>query len=427
MKTFSLLLALTGLCHAAEPRPLMKDFLGINGHTIQFKPELYRPVCGLVRDYHPVDWDLGNETGKLPEFPFAKNRVHWGNVYGSWRKHDWTIDACLMFESIPREKWNDLEKDAKAYGREVAKQFGPSSATPLLQSVEIGNEPGKWSDSDYTTIYRAMAEGIREGDPKLKIATCNLTTGKSGDYEKSVECIKGLVPLVDVLNIHSYAQLVGWPTWKRSYPEDPALTRHLPDLEDLCKWRDANAPGRPVWLTEFGYDSSSQPNKATGDFSKWEGVSDLRQAQWLVRSALVFSAMPIDRAYIYFFDDKDEPQLHGSSGITRNFQPKPSFHAMAHFQKTLGDFRFSRIVKNETGRIRLQEYTHATDPKRVAWVVWSPTGEDKTFQQAIANPPGKLVSAERMPLDGTTKPIALKTPLDVEITEAPLYLIFDKP
>jgi hypothetical protein len=35
---------------AAEPAPLMRDFIGINGHTIAFKPELYRPACGLVRD-----------------------------------------------------------------------------------------------------------------------------------------------------------------------------------------------------------------------------------------------------------------------------------------------------------------------------------------------------------------------------------------
>ena len=39
---------------AGEARPRMGDFIGINGHTVSFKPELYRPVCGLVRDYHPV-------------------------------------------------------------------------------------------------------------------------------------------------------------------------------------------------------------------------------------------------------------------------------------------------------------------------------------------------------------------------------------
>ena len=49
-----------------------------------------------------------------------------------------------------------------------------------------------------------------------------------------------------------------------------------------------------------------------------------------VDSFLTLSATDLDRAYLYFFNDKDEAQLHGASGITRNFKPKPSFYAMAH-------------------------------------------------------------------------------------------------
>ena len=65
---------------AVETRPLMREFIGINGHTVQFKPELYRPVCGVVRDYHPVEWDLGKDSAELPGFPFAKNGVDWSKV-----------------------------------------------------------------------------------------------------------------------------------------------------------------------------------------------------------------------------------------------------------------------------------------------------------------------------------------------------------
>ena len=37
---------------AEEPaglRPLMREFMGVNGHTVQFKPDLYAKVCGKVR------------------------------------------------------------------------------------------------------------------------------------------------------------------------------------------------------------------------------------------------------------------------------------------------------------------------------------------------------------------------------------------
>ena len=362
----------------AAQAPLMRDFIGINGHTIQFKPDLYQPVCRLVRDYHPVEWDLGKNTAEPAPLPFAKNRVDWSKVYGSWREKNWDIDVSLMFESIKQTNWTDIERDAKAYGEAFAREFGPSGKRKLVDAVEIGNEPGQWNDADYTRLFRAMAEGVRAGDPKLKIATCNLTTGKSGDYEKSVDCIAKVPQLVDVLNIHSYAQLENWPTWRRSFPEDPRLPKYLKDIEGLIRWRDTHAVGKPIWLTEFGYDSSTKKAEGKGDFAKWVGVTDEQQAQWLVRSLLVFSAMPIDRAYIYFFDDKDKPSFHASSGITRNFQPKPSYHALAHLQRTLGEYRFDHIVTNETGRLRIQEYRHSENAQKVTWAIWSPTGEGKS-------------------------------------------------
>jgi len=52
--------------------PLFRDFVGINGHTVRFKPDLYQSVCRIVYGYHPAGWDLAKNTGTLPEWPFAK-------------------------------------------------------------------------------------------------------------------------------------------------------------------------------------------------------------------------------------------------------------------------------------------------------------------------------------------------------------------
>jgi len=93
------LAALPGLA-AAQPesaRPLMKDFMGINGHTVAFKPELYKQVCSLVRDYHPIDWDLGDDPHNATRFPFARNMVNWEDVYGSWKKAGFrTVDGTWI-------------------------------------------------------------------------------------------------------------------------------------------------------------------------------------------------------------------------------------------------------------------------------------------------------------------------------------------
>ena len=412
------------------PRPVMRDFIGINGHTVQFKPELYRPVAQRVRDYHPVAWDLADKTAEPAPFPSAKNRVDWSKVYGSWKEKGWNIDACLMFESIPQDEWKNFETDAKAYAEAFAREFGPSGKRKLVESVEIGNEPGKWNDSDYAKMFRAMAEGIRAGDPRLKIATCNLSAGKSGDYDKSVDCVASALDLVDVLNIHTYAQLENWPTWRRSFPEDPKLPKYLQDVEALCKWRDAHAPGKPVWITEFGYDSTTKPPETTGDFVKWVGVTDEQQAQWLVRSVLVFSAMPVERCYLYFFNDDDKPSLHASSGLTRHFEPKPSYHAVAHLLKMLGDYRFERVVTNRPGELRVQEYRHAEHSEKSAWAVWSPTGEGRSKPQTLTDLPGRLMDLRRMPLgEGvpTVPPPSVSgDSLEVEVGESPAFLFFEK-
>ncbi len=66
-----------------------------------------------------------------------------------------------------------------------------------------------------------------------------------------------------------------------------------------------------------------------------------------MRSFLVFSKLSVARAYIYFFNDDDTPHVHGSSGLTRNFKPKPAFHAVAHLYKTLGDYRFARAIQDQ--------------------------------------------------------------------------------
>ena len=216
--------------------------------------------------------------------------------------------------------------------------------------MEIGNEPGHYEDATYRTLFEHMARGIRKGDPRLRIVTCATDAGKSGKYFKSLSCFRGLEALVDAISLHTYAEVEGYPTWRCSYPEDPGL-RYLQRVGEVLAWRDRHAAGKEVWVTEFGWDASTKPAPKTGTFKQWVGMSDTQQAQYLVRSFLVFSVLGVDRAYVYWFNDNDQPQVHGSSGLTRHYQPKPSFHAVAHLYRTLGDYRFGRVITAKPGAV----------------------------------------------------------------------------
>ena len=401
-------------------KPLMRDFIGLNTHTVQFKPDLYRPIAHLIRNYHPVEWDLGAELGD-PNLPKTHNGVDWHQLYGGWSKDGYRTLSSLMYESIDPAKWQGKASKARAYGEAFARSLGPSSEHPYIETVEIGNEPQKVSEAQNREIFENMAQGLRTGDPKLKIATCAVAVGKEDPYSKDIETYRGLEKYIDVLNVHTYAFVEGWPTWRRSYPEDPKIN-YLKQVQKVIDWRNQNAKGRQVWVTEFGYDSSTKPAPTTGDFSKWVGVNDTEQAQYIVRSYLVFAGMDVDRAYLYWFNDDDLPQLHASSGITRGYKPKPSFFALAHFNKTLGNTRFVRAIRQDS-RAYIYEFRGSKD--RI-WVAWTPNDAKSDTTVQLPRPPGRILRAERMPLaEGNAPKVTWKVgkdgSIDVPLGAAPTY------
>lgn len=404
--------------------PLMRDFIGLNTHTIGFKPDLYAPVTRVLRDYHPLQWDVGDDSSFKPTFPMARNKLDWNRVYGPWRQAGYRAHASIMFEGLAPKDWKDLPRDAHQYGVEFARFFGPSAKTPLLEAAEIGNEPGKYDDATYRTLFEAMARGLREGDPGMRIATCAVTLGPSHAYAKSVTCFEGLDGLWDILNIHLYAEVEGWPTWKRSYPEDPA-TKWLPTLEKVIAWRDAHAQGKELWVTEFGYDASTKPATGQGDFAQWQGSTEEQQAIWLMRSFLLLARYGVDRAHWFFSDDQDEPHVHGSSGLTRRSEPKPSFHAMAWLLRSLGDYRFSRVEREDAGECFAYEFIHATDPKKRVWAVWKPAGDPRVAR--LFHDPMKILKAERMPLAARPpEPVKVREEIEgylaVEASPTPIFI-----
>jgi hypothetical protein len=427
------------------PEPLLKDFMGLNGH-FTFRPALYRPTCRLVRNYHNMDWDVA-KPGDKPTFPMCVNRVDWKLLYGAWRKEGFEVDVCAQFGGFGggnpnyRKLWEGNEAWARTYGLEMARCLGPSGAEKLCTSIEIGNEPGrKFDDALYQKVFRAMAEGIREGDPKVKIVTCTAQAREADDYAKSLDetfAAPDLVKLFDVINVHTYAMKAkapGQSPWDRSYPEDPAID-YLSVVDEVRDWRDRKAPGKAIWITEFGWDACTEAvmAKRTGWFKKlnWTGVTDLQQAQYLVRSFFLFAERPVDRAYLYYYDDNDEPAFHAAAGLTRKFQPKPSYWAVRHLQATLGEYRFGRVVRRDAGDVCVYEFANGADPALKAWAAWSPTGSGREQEVTIQGLPRNPLKVERMPTaDGEAPAVEWKEAgpkaVRLTVTESPAYILMGK-
>jgi hypothetical protein len=198
-------------------------------------------------------------------------------------------------------------------------------------------------------------------------------------------------------------------------------------VEAVIGWRNGHARGKPVWLTEFGWDATTQPQAKEGVFKQWVGVTDTQQARYIVRTFLVLSAMDVDRAYLFFFNDEDKASVHAAAGLTRHFQPKPSFFAMAHLYKSLGEYRFARVVRAAPGDLYVYEFAHARDRTRRIWAVWCPTGAERKTSALLTGVPGRIERAERMPLGPQPAPPVVYAPagrgsVRVEADESPVYL-----
>lgn len=409
----------------ARKRPLFRDFVGLNEthlHGVD-RAKSYRPLGGLLRDYHSASSDLGDDSKFAGSMPKGRDGRDWGQLYRDLAKAGWRTIISLMFERLAPKEWKDLANDTAAYARRFAKAHALGKDESRIEAVEIGNEPGEFSDEEYRIILEAMGEAFHEVAPKLKVATAAVTAGPSHKFYKSVECLDGVADCYDVLTVHTYAEIEGWPTWERSYPEDSRLQNYLADIRRLATWRDEHASGKEIWITEFGYDAIDLPSDPAGEWKHWRGLTDLQQAQWTVRSWLVFATLPVTRAYYFFFNDQGEPKMHHASGMTRDRVRRPVFFATAHLQAALGDFRLARIVLEEPGRAIVLEFTHERDAARRVWVAWSPTGDGRTTEFVLPKLPGRVERAERMPLseERVTAPLP-DAARKVTLTESPLYL-----
>ncbi|MCG9894763.1 MAG: hypothetical protein MH204_04750 [Fimbriimonadaceae bacterium] len=418
------LLALAAAAGVSEPpRPLMRDFIGINTHTVKFQPERYRTVASRVRNYHPAEWDLQKEPGVLPPWPKSKNGVDWDALYGGWKQAGWRTIASVMLESVPLSDWTRMEEQMEAYGEALARRFGPTAGNGHLEAVEIGNEPEAWDGPTYRRAFQAMSRGLQRGDPALPIATCAVAVGDWDRYSKDINLLLGLERSFDVLNIHTYAFAEHWPTWRRTHPEDPS-TRFLSSVKEMAAWRDAHAPGRPIWVTEFGWDSTTRPRPTEGGMKDFVPNSDEDQARWLVRGFLAFASLPVDRAYMFWFDDDDEWGLHAASGLTRKGEPKPSFHAVSQLQSLLGNFRYAGMVVEEPDA-RIARFTGSEG--RIAWVAWSPTAGGKSKRVTVKSGL-RFLRSERFrmgPGEGLPVPITRRDgEITLTLTEDPAYLFF---
>ncbi|MEO1714124.1 MAG: T9SS type A sorting domain-containing protein [Bacteroidota bacterium] len=117
---------------------------------------------------------------------------------------------------------------------------------------------------------------------------------------------------------------------------------------NAIRFRDANLPDMPIYLTEWGWDTDGGGQSCTHS----ECVSEAAGALYAVRGALFAHRLGMKRATWYFYGNTDQGStLWSRSGLTgsaaSNFQLKKGFHALEGLVSLVGDQYFLEVINED--------------------------------------------------------------------------------
>ncbi len=316
-------------------------------------PQKFIAVAKNLRSYEPLNWDMLRPQ-QIPDFAKmaagggtpAKKWLNWNREYGTWKKDGFHIDITLQFkqENFPDTLWTNPYREAFAFGKAYAVHF--CRKEHLVNMIEIGNEPWDYNTSTYRKILSGMSAGIQSVS-KIPVLPCAVQAyDPHNDNNNYIARYLNTSSAKNVtgLNTHIYSY-VFQENGKRTAvnPEDPRSGTW--SLSNLVRFRNINMPGKPVYVTEFGFDSNGAGENCTHS----ECVSEKTQAVYGVRMAMILWRLGARQFYWYYFANIPYKSfLHNRSGLCGSyktgFREKLSFKTFAFLQQAIGHFHFEKII-----------------------------------------------------------------------------------
>jgi hypothetical protein len=193
----------------------------------------------------------------------------------------------------------------------------------LVDAYEIWNEPditafwnGGPDAARYTALLKAGYAAVKGQDPSALV----VSGGLSWDYSRFLTAMyrAGAKGSFDVLALHPYATK-GLAAWLRS-------------IRAARRTEVANGDARPIWLTEFGFNTSVDPHA-------WQrGVTEAQQAQLVGDAYRVLDGEPYVGVAFYYslrnnwWSHDDPHSIEACFGLLRtDFSPKPAYAAFRSY------------------------------------------------------------------------------------------------
>lgn len=396
----------------------LKEMLGVNG-VVNNDPAGMAQVAGWVRDYHKWYW----YEPAAHEYRWEGGWQRLGDFYRALQARD--VKVMPVVEFAPGWASSNGQKDGvpdarahAAYLGNLVRYFGDT-----LAAVENYNEPNQWwqpvrfpaADFGAMTVYDyAAVKDARAG-------TRFVLGGMAGaDTTYLDEATRASDRAFDIVSFHWYA--AGDTTSGGKNPESGGL---LQEIERVSTWRDAKAPGRSIWLTEFGWDTVSQPD---GRKSKVY-APETSAANYLVRALILMQTHGVERGFAFLYRDPSDnaAYLHHqylSAGLVTNAgekdgRKKPAWYYLATVKQVLGEYAPDGVVADGPN-VYHYEYRVPGTSRRAA-VLWARDGQrDAGYSVRYQGRAGELI----VPTDGAVTGVASRTDGDLTLSERPVFVLY---
>lgn len=328
------------------------------------------------RDGENVPAPYGSDRARPESYlKMARAAFQFAARYG----HNTQIDSALLSVN-PKKRWIADPVNRVRIG------------LGYINYMECNNEPDKnWkgpkaqqSAEQYAANLSAFYDGhlgklgknagVKNADPTMKVVMGGLSVSTPDFVVKMIEWCKknrgfkkdGSINLCfDVINYHYYSN-------DAKGGIAPELSAAAAKADEYVALSGRKAGGLPVWMTEAGYDINQASSQRARPIGKKSAL--ITQADWMLRSALLYERHGLQRTFFYMLDDVEVKSTvqYSSAGFAVGHVRRPVADYFLQTKKLLGDFHFLR--------------NNGTDPvvdiygqgKRKIYVLYVPDQKNRT-------------------------------------------------